>query len=43
MWIQFHSDASGVASGYSFTAEQESVGCGGILHGTSGELKCITY
>ncbi len=42
MWIQFHSDGSGVARGFSFTAEQENVGCGGVLHGMGGNISSPT-
>ncbi len=37
--VQFHTDGSADANtGFSFTAIEHSAGCGGILHGTKGNV-----
>ncbi len=36
--LQFHSDSDGVAAGFTFTALAHGLGCGGSLHGQSGNI-----
>ncbi len=36
LWVHFHSDATGSARGFAFVAQEETLGCGGIMHGSQG-------
>jgi len=38
VWVQFHSDGSGGAGGFRFTATEDTLGCGGVLHGLRGNI-----